>query len=75
MVKKQTESEVANKIREAILASGRSRYELALAAEIEQSQLSRFLGGQNMGLPGLESLAAVLGLEIVVQAAHKPKEG
>ena len=73
MVEKTNKSEVAERIREVVTGCGRSRYALARAAGIEQSQLSRFMGGANMGLPGMEALAAVLGLKIVVEPL-KPKE-
>jgi hypothetical protein len=66
MVKKRSKSEVAESIRQAVLSSGRSRYDIAMASGVDQGQLSRFMLGQNLGLPGLEALAAELGLRIVV---------
>lgn len=69
MVAKRSTSEVADTIRAVIVSSGRSRYDIAVASGVDQGQLSRFMSGQNLGLPGLEAVAAVLGLRIVVLPA------
>ncbi len=66
MVAKREKSEVAERIRAAVVASGRSRYDISRASGVDQGQLSRFMGGQNLGLPGLEAIAVALGLRIVV---------
>ena len=76
MVAKDFKSEVAEKIREAVRASGMSRYRIARECGVNEAELCRFLAGQNMGIGGLEALAAVLGLEIiVVQSADKRRRG
>jgi hypothetical protein len=75
MVEKRTKSEVAETIRDAIRNSKKSRYALSKETGIDQGQLSRFLDGQNMGLPGLEAIAANLGLEIIVRPIKTKRGG
>ena len=74
MAPKRTKSQVAEQIRQAIAESGKSRYRVSLESGVDQGQLSRFMAGQNMGLPGLEAIARVLSLEIVVRPARRSQK-
>jgi transcriptional regulator with XRE-family HTH domain len=62
-----TETSLANQIREAVKESGLSVYELAKMADVDQSNLNRFLNGtrENLTLQVVERLFSVLGLTLV----------
>jgi len=62
-------------IRKAVNDSGRSRYSICKAAEIDQSQFSKFMAGlHGLSMAKLDRLAAVLGLELrPVKRAGKRK--
>ncbi len=61
-------SEVLDQIREAIRASGKTRYRLSKETSIPQSQLSRLMTGESgLSIESLERLAEVLDLEIIIR--------
>jgi len=61
-------SEIFDELRRAIENSPESRYRLSKKAGIEQSQLSRFMtGNQRLGVEAVEKLAQALGYEIVMR--------
>jgi transcriptional regulator with XRE-family HTH domain len=65
---RQDAGSVAARLRQAVLLSGMSRYDLSRQADVSQSALSRFvrgLGGLSVG--NLERVAEALGLEVVVR--------
>lgn len=60
--------DLAERLREAIRASGLGQRDLARKADIDQGQLSRFLNGsQTLTLTVASKLCAVLGLRLVKQ--------
>lgn len=62
-------------IREAIEASGQSRYRIAKETGIAQSQLSRLVSGERgLDVDTVERLASYLGLEVVIRPIRKRKE-
>jgi transcriptional regulator with XRE-family HTH domain len=70
MGKKQ--AKMSDQIRDAVSSSDVSRYRIALETGIEQSTLSRFMGGTGgMTVETLDKLGEYLGLEIVFK--RKPK--
>jgi transcriptional regulator with XRE-family HTH domain len=59
---------IAARLRQAVLVSGMSRYELSRQADVSQSVLSRFVrGAGGLSVDNLERVAAALGLQIVLQ--------
>ena len=69
---------VSEQLRAAIKASDRSRYRLALEAEIDQSSLSRFMNYKTgLSMEAMDRLAEVLELELVARqkATKKRKKG
>ncbi len=60
-----TFKDIEMQLREAILSSGRSCYEIAKRAEVTNSQLSLFLSEQrSLTLTSAAKIARVLGLEL-----------
>ncbi len=67
-------AELLNAIRKAIRDDGRTPAEIADAARIARSQLSRLLSGERgLSVEGMERVAGVLGLEIVIRAKRARK--
>lgn len=59
-------------VRQAIKASGKSRYAIAKATGIDQAQLSRLMSGDGgLGLESLTDLCDYLDLEIVLRKKSK----
>jgi plasmid maintenance system antidote protein VapI len=57
--------DIENQLREAILGSGMSCYEIAKRAEVTNSQLSLFINHQrSLTLTSAAKIARVLGLEL-----------
>ena len=56
--------ELADKLREAIRNSGQSSNEIAKAAGVPQTTISRFLRGKDMGIERASKVASYLGLEL-----------
>jgi hypothetical protein len=67
--------QIADTIRRAVEHSDRLPVEIARAADVAPSQLSRFMAGQPLKLPAVERLCKVLGLELrpVKQLKRKGK--
>lgn len=65
-------AELLEVIRTAIRTSGQTRYRIAKATGVAQSQLSRLMSGEaGLSVQNVERLAEYLGLEIVI----RPKRG
>lgn len=55
-------------IRQAIKASGKTRYQLSKETGLDQSHLSRLMkGGAGLSLEALERLAGALDLDIIIR--------
>ena len=68
--------DVLKQIRNAIEASGETRYRLWKATGIGQSHLSRLMRGEaGLSVKNLEKLADALGLEIVIRPARARTKG
>ena len=64
---------LSDEIREAVDASGMSRYRIAKELDIAESTMSRFMSGKGgLTLKLLDRLAELLGLHITVEVDHKP---
>jgi hypothetical protein len=64
-VEKQRPNRWATMLRAAVQADGRSLYAIAQAADIQQSQLGRFMAGESIRLATAEDLATALGFDLV----------
>jgi plasmid maintenance system antidote protein VapI len=65
-------AKLSDEIREAVKASGMSRYAIAKALGIAESTMSRFVHGQNgLSMEYVDRLAELLGLHIVVKPVKK----
>jgi hypothetical protein len=63
---------VMTELRKAIRASDKTRYRLWKETGIEQSHLSKLLGGEaGLSFGNMERLAGALGLEIVIRPAKR----
>lgn len=61
-------------IRRAIRRSEKTRYRIAKESGVSAGQLSRLASGeQGMRVETIETLAAYLGLEVVLRPKRKPK--
>jgi transcriptional regulator with XRE-family HTH domain len=61
-------AKILRAIRQAIEASGKTRYQLSKKTGIDQSHLSRLMkGGTGLSLEAVEKLAAALDVEIVIR--------
>ncbi len=61
-------------IRQAVEASGKTRYRIAKDSGIAESQLSRLMSGERgLSIESLEQLAACLGLEITIRPKRRRK--
>ena len=56
--------ELAEKLRAAIVASGYSANQLAKETGVDQTTISRFLRGKDMGIERAGKIAKFLGLEL-----------
>jgi len=67
---------LSDEIREAVAASGMSRYAIAKDLGIAESTMSRFVNGQNgLSMEYLDRLAELLGLHIIVKPSDKRRSG
>lgn len=73
MTKKRTQLKLADKIRQALESSGKTRYQVSKESGVDQAALSRFVQGKGLSVESLEAIAGALGLEIVLKP--KGKEG
>jgi len=65
-----------DEIREAIDASGKTRYRIAQESGIAESVLSRLMSGERgLSIDALEKLADYLGLEIVMRPKQRRGKG
>lgn len=55
---------VANQLRKAIRDSGQSANQIAKATGVDQTLISRFLRGKDMGIERASKIAAHLGMEL-----------
>ena len=63
---------LSDEIREAVNASGMSRYAIAKSLGIAESTMSRFMNGKGgLSMEFMDRLAELLGLHIVVRPAKK----
>jgi hypothetical protein len=68
MGKKQNKPKtLTDQIRAALADCGETRYRVAKNTGLSEPQLCRFASGQGLSLPGLDTLAEYLGLEIVIR--------
>jgi len=71
-----TKKKLSDEIREAVLASGMSRYAIAKALGVAESTMSRFVNGKGgLSMDYVDRLAGLLGLHIVVKASNKRRYG
>ena len=67
--------EILDAIRDAIEASGKSRYQLARESGVAESVLSRLISGERgMSVGTVERMADALGLEIVVRPKRRRRK-
>lgn len=64
---------VADVIRDAVLHSELTRYEIAKRSGIDQAALLRFVRGGSLRIESLEKLCPVLGLKLSVDVADAGK--
>ena len=65
-----------DEIRDAIEASGKTRYRIAQESGIAESMLSRLMSGERgLSIDALETLADYLGLEIVMRPKQRRRKG
>lgn len=57
-------SELADKLRDAIAASGLSANQLSKETGVDQTTISRFIRGKDMGIHRASKIAKRLGLEL-----------
>ena len=63
-----------DELRDAIEASGKTRYRIAQESGIAESMLSRLMSGERgLSIDALETLADYLGLEIVMRPKRRRK--
>jgi plasmid maintenance system antidote protein VapI len=63
---------MSDEIRDAVNASGMSRYAIAKALGVAESTMSRFVNGKGgLSMEYLDRLADLIGLHIVVKPAKK----
>jgi len=66
---------LSDEIRDAVNASGTSRYSIAKNLGIAESTMSRFMNGKGgLSMEFIDLLADLLGLHIVVKTAKKQGE-
>ena len=69
-------SRLLDGIRDAIEASGKTRYRIAQESGIAESVLSRLMSGERgLSIDALETLADYLGLEIVMRPKRRRRKG
>jgi ribosome-binding protein aMBF1 (putative translation factor) len=67
-------NKLSDEIRNAVNASGMSRYAIAKSLEIAESTMSRFMSGKGgLSMDYIDRLAELLGLHLVTKAVKKPK--
>ena len=72
----ETKRLFSDQIREAVDASGRSRYAICKEIRLAQSAMSRFMAGESgLSLEVIDRLAECLGLAVVVKQPEESKKG
>lgn len=67
---------ISKQLRDAIRASGYSRYRLSQETGVGQSVLSRFMAGKyNLSLANIDRLAEFLGLRLLQDKRRRKKGG
>jgi transcriptional regulator with XRE-family HTH domain len=67
---------LSDQIRQAVDASGLTRYRIAKTLGIAESTMSRFMSGQGLSMELLDKLADLLGLNIkTARRKNKGEEG
>lgn len=64
---------VSDQLREAVEASGLSRYQICKLAEVDQAAMSRFMAGKGLTTESIDRLCDVLKLRLVQEPAAKQK--
>ena len=68
--------QLLDEIRDAIDASGKTRYRIAQESGVAESILSRLMSGERgLSIDALETLADYLGLEIVMRPKRRQRKG
>ena len=71
----KTRTRFSDQIRQAVEASGQSRYRICKDTGIDQAVLSRFMAGKvGLSMATLDALADVLNLRIVVGKPKAPRK-
>jgi len=63
----------ADVLRQSIDNDGRSRYAIAKAAQVQESQLARFMAGSSLDLATAERIGRVLGI-LISAPTRRPKK-
>lgn len=67
--------QIVDQIRAAIESSPLSRYEISKRSGVDEGSLSKFMNQKKtLSVESIERLAPVLGLEVVIRRASKPKK-
>jgi transcriptional regulator with XRE-family HTH domain len=76
MAMKAKRTKLSDQLRQAIDASGKSRYQVCKETGIGQPTLSRFMHGQGgLSIDSLDRLADCLGLDITARSKGRTKKG
>ena len=68
-------SKICDKLKQAIEKGPKSRYRLSKETGIEQSQLSRFMGGAHLlSIESIEKLAKALDFELVLKKKNTKRK-
>ena len=72
MARKRGRVRLSDQVREAVDASGLSRYRICKEADIAQAAMSRFMSGQGgLSMAALDRLGEVLSLNITTQTGRR----
>jgi hypothetical protein len=69
-------AKLSDQLRQAIDASGLSRYALAKLSDIDESALAKFYNGhRSLSMPAMDRLGQVLELEIIIRRKPNKTKG
>ena len=72
---RKTPKPISQQLREAIDASGLSRYRICKEINLPESTMSHFMGGDcGLSMATVDRLGELLGLTIVAQPASRPEK-
>ena len=75
-MKAKRSMKLTDRIRKAVENCGRTRYQISKATGISEATLCRLASGERFLSPGaLDTLAAYLGLQVVIADKPKAKKG